>query len=127
MRTAPDPAVVAWLDRQLPHLVWTTSITVFEIQFGLGLLAAGRRKDALLHSFQLLIADRLERRVLAFDAVAAQAAALLQSDRRRKGRSGDLQDALIAGLVLAADATLVTRNTRHFADLNVPVINPWTA
>jgi predicted nucleic acid-binding protein len=33
---------------------------------------------------------------------------------------------MIAGIVIVADATLATRNVRHFADLIVPVINPWT-
>jgi toxin FitB len=32
---------------------------------------------------------------------------------------------MIAGIVRANHATLATRNTRHFADLAVPVINPW--
>jgi predicted nucleic acid-binding protein len=34
---------------------------------------------------------------------------------------------MIAGIVLAHHATLATRNTSHFEDLAVPVINPWTA
>ena len=29
------------------------------------------------------------------------------------------------GIVLACQATLATRNTSHFEDLSVPVINPW--
>jgi len=28
-------------------------------------------------------------------------------------------------IVLACQATLATRNTSHFEDLSVPVINPW--
>ena len=31
---------------------------------------------------------------------------------------------MIAGIVLACHATLSTRNTRHFDDVSVPVINP---
>jgi predicted nucleic acid-binding protein len=34
---------------------------------------------------------------------------------------------MIAGMVLANHATLATRNTRHFTDLAVPVIDPWAA
>jgi predicted nucleic acid-binding protein len=33
---------------------------------------------------------------------------------------------MIAGIVLAQRATLATRNTAHFADLAVSVVNPWT-
>ncbi|HUI43673.1 MAG TPA: hypothetical protein VL523_17055 [Terriglobia bacterium] len=45
--------------------------------------------------------------------------------RHRQGRPGDLRDTTIAGIVLASHATLATRNTSHFADLKVAVVNPW--
>jgi predicted nucleic acid-binding protein len=32
---------------------------------------------------------------------------------------------MIAGIVLANRATLATRNTQHFEDLPLTVINPW--
>jgi hypothetical protein len=32
---------------------------------------------------------------------------------------------MIAGIAIARRATLATRNTRHFADLPVSVVNPW--
>jgi predicted nucleic acid-binding protein len=34
---------------------------------------------------------------------------------------------MIAGIVLACHATLATRNTSHFEDLSVPVVNPWAS
>ena len=45
--------------------------------------------------------------------------------RRQRGRPGELRDTMIAGIAIARRATLATRNTRHFADLPVPVVNPW--
>ena len=39
----------------------------------------------------------------------------------------ELRDTMIAGIVLAHHATLATRNTVHFEDLSVPVVNPWTS
>ena len=45
MRQDADPVAVEWLDRQPRELIWTTAITVFEIRFGLELLAPGRRGD----------------------------------------------------------------------------------
>jgi predicted nucleic acid-binding protein len=44
MQREPEPTVVAWLDRQPSESVWTTVITVFEIRFGIALLAPGRRR-----------------------------------------------------------------------------------
>jgi toxin FitB len=105
MRQVPDAKAVAWLDGQSRTSVWTTSITILEIRFGL----------------------QLERRIAAFDEEAADQAADLMSVRQRKGRTVELRDTMIAGIVLARHATLATRNLAHFEDLSVPIINPWTA
>jgi predicted nucleic acid-binding protein len=126
MRTTPDASVVAWLDRQPAESVWITSITVFETRLGLALLAQGRRRHALEAAFARLLEDDLENRVLDFDVAAAAAAALLAADRQKAGRPADMRDTLIAGIALARRATLATRNVRHFADLKVPVVDPWT-
>lgn len=125
MRTAPDEAVVAWLDRQAADSIWLTSITVFEVRFGLAVLPAGRRRQALEAAFVRVLEEDLERRVLEFDGAAAEAAAVLAAGRQRAGRPVDLRDTLIAGGVVARRATLATRNTRHFADVKVPVVDPW--
>lgn len=127
MRTAPDPAVVAWLDRQPAESVWITSITVFEARLGLALLPDGRRRRALEAAFSRLVEDDLENRVLDFDTAAATSAASLAVERQRAGHPADMRDAQIAGIVSARRATLATRNVRHFADLKVPVVDPWTA
>ena len=126
MWTAPDPPVVNWLDRQPAESVWITSITVFEARLGLALLPQGRRRRALEAAFARLLEDDLENRVLDFDAAAAASAALLAADRHRAGRPTDMRDTQLAGIALARHATLATRNVRHFADLKVPVVDPWT-
>jgi toxin FitB len=127
MRTAPDEAVVAWLDRQPAESIWITSITVFEARFGLALLRGGRRRRALEAAFTGLVDEELENRVLDFDVAAARVAAPLAAERQRAGRPVDMRDTQIAGIALARRATLATRNVRHFADLKVPVVDPWTA
>jgi hypothetical protein len=38
-----------------------------------------------------------------------------------------MRDTQIAGIAVARHATLATRHVRHFADLKVPVVDPWTA
>jgi predicted nucleic acid-binding protein len=126
MRSAPELAVVAWLDRQAADSLWITSITVFEARFGLALLPPGRRRRALERAFTLLVEEDLENRVLDFDTAAATAAAGLAGARQQAGRPVEMRDTQIAGIALARRATLATRNVRHFADLAVPVVDPWT-
>ncbi len=124
MRQEPDQHVVVWLDRQPRTSVWTTSVTVLEIRFGVQILVAGKRRSLLTEAFEELLA-RLGQRVVTFDIAAAVAASDLMAARHRKGRPVDLRDTMIAGIVLAQHATLVTRNTAHFEDTAIPLINPW--
>ena len=125
MRQAADKNVIAWLDKQPRTSIWTTSVTILEIQFGLQILPAGKRRSRLIEAFETVRMDELGRRVAPFDTVAAQHASELMSSRHKKGRPVELRDTMIAGIVLACHATLATRNTPHFEDLSVPVINPW--
>ncbi|MGD8817775.1 MAG: type II toxin-antitoxin system VapC family toxin [Acidobacteriota bacterium] len=126
MQREADPAVVAWLDGLPSESVWTTSITVFEVRFGLQLLATGRRRQQLEEAFAQALEEELEGRVLPFDQVAAEAAALIAAERRSEGRTIEIRDAEIAGIVVARRATLATRNTRHFEGLALELINPWS-
>ena len=127
MRTSPDLAVVAWLDRQPADSIWITSVTVFETRFGLALLPQGKKRVGLERAFEQVVVDDLANRVLDFDSVAAAAAARLAADRQRAGRTVDLRDTLIAGIAQARRATIATRNTTHFEGLDVLVVDPWKA
>lgn len=127
MRRAPERDVVHWLDQQPRTSIWTTSITVLEIHFGLQLVAAGRRRAELLSAFEALLADKIGGRIAPFDNAGAEQAAGLMAKQHKQGRPGDLRDTIVAGIAVAHRATLATRNVAHFADLPVPVVNPWAA
>lgn len=126
MQQRPDAEVIRWLDRQPRTSVWTTSITVFEIRFGLQVMATGKRRSLLMVAFDRLLNELIERRIAYFDSAAAEQAADLMAARQRKGRSGELRDTMIAGIALASHASLATRNVPHFEDIASSVINPWS-
>src|SRR6266849_808892 len=126
MLQTPDESVVAWLDKQSRTSVWTTSITVLEIRFGLQIMSVGKRRSTLIYAFEVLL-EKIGHRVVPFDVAAAQQSADLMTSRHKNGWPGDLRDTMIAGIVLAQRATLATRNTTHFEDISAPLINPWTA
>jgi hypothetical protein len=125
MQVSPDRAVIEWLDQQPRTSVWICSVTVLEIRYGLQILAPGRRRSALTALFENLVERSIEGRIAPFDGEAAERAGELMAIRHRNGRPGDLRDTMIAGIVLARRATLATRNTAHFEDLDVTVVNPW--
>ena len=127
MRLPADQKVVEWLDKQPRTSIWTTSITILEIRYGLQILPAGKRRSALIQIFERVLVDEIKSRVAPFDTVAAQHAGDLMAVRHGKGRPGELRDTMIAGIVLASHARLATRNTSHFEDLSVPIVNPWAS
>src|SRR5437879_13462536 len=85
MRQIPDRRVIDWLDGQPRTSIWTTSVTILEVQFGLQIMAAGKRRSLLMQAFGGLL-EKIEQRVAAFDAPAAQQAADLMLTRHKKGR-----------------------------------------
>jgi toxin FitB len=125
MRDAPDAMVTGWLDRQPAESIWITSLTLFEVRFGLALLPPERKRRALEAAFDRLLDEDLEQRIVDVDPSAAAAAATLAPARQAAGRPVDVRDTLIGGIALAQRATLATWNVRHFADFDVPVVNPW--
>jgi predicted nucleic acid-binding protein len=74
MRAAVERTVERF-DAQPPESVWTTTITMFEIRFGLALLAPGRRRDRLYNAFDRAIDEILGGRVLPFHRTGAERAA----------------------------------------------------
>lgn len=124
MRCTPEQKVLDWLDQQPRTSIWTTSVTVLEVKFGLQILAAGRRRSVLTAAFDELLV-RMGQRIAAFDVEAASHASDLMASRHRKGRPGDLRDTMVAGIVLAQHATLATRNMVHFEDASIPLVDPW--
>jgi predicted nucleic acid-binding protein len=125
MQRQPDPAVMAWLNEQPAERIWITSITVFEARYGIEVLADSQRKTELTQRFEALLQRDLENRIAVFDPRAAACAAPLAAARKARGRPVDVRDTLIAGIAIAHNATLATRNLKHFEDLPTPVVSPW--
>ncbi len=125
MQPNPDPAVSHWLDGQLDRLVWTSSITLFEIQFGIAAMARGKKRERLENAFQQVIQIELEGRILSFDEHAALEAGGIAARLRALDRPIEARDTMIAGVVAAQGGELATRNVKHFEATGVPLINPW--
>lgn len=126
MQSEADPVVVAWLDSQPPESIWTTSITVFEVRFGLEILASGRQRRLLEEAFSKVLEEDFEGRVVPFDEGAGQSAGRIAAEQRRLGRSIEIRDVQIAGIAAARKAVIATRNVRHFQGLGPELIDPWS-
>jgi len=127
MRPGHHDVVVGWLDRHRRSTVWTTVITLMEIRHGLEFLDAGHRRRLLEDAFRSAIEIDLRCSVLPFTAHAADLAGEVGAARQKSGQNIDRNDTMIVGIVLSVQATLATRNTRHFDDLPLSLVDPWSA
>jgi hypothetical protein len=124
MLRSPNPRIVAWLNRQPRMSIWTTSVTIFEVLFGLHSMAVGNRRGVLSERFEEFLAQ-INQQIIPFDADAAQHASVLMASRKSQGRPREFRDTMIAGIVLAHNATLATRNVSHFGDIPGRLVDPW--
>lgn len=85
----------------------TTVITCFELLSG---LRQGSHGDRVRH----LVATMP---IISLDQEAATRAALIRQDLVQKGRAIGMADSLIAGIALANNLPLLTRNRKHFESI----------
>lgn len=126
MRPSPSPVVTAWVRARGAAEMFTTSITLAEVRYGIERLPNGRRKDVLRAAAEDVF-SRFADHVLPFDASAAVDYAEVVSARERAGAPIDGFDAQIAAICRARGATLATRNVNDFRGVGVEVTDPWEA
>jgi len=124
MRAEPEPAVLSWLQRRSGDGLYTTTVTVAEIRYGIAQLPEGRRREAL-HLAANEIFAAFPRQVLVFDLAAANSYADVVTARELLGNPIDGFDAQIAAICRARMAALATRNTKDFTDTGIALVNPW--
>jgi predicted nucleic acid-binding protein len=98
MRPAPEAGVVAWIGRQPPASLFTTTLTQAEVLYGVGLLTEGRRKRALEEAASGLFDEDLAGKLLPFDVAATHACAAIAVARRQAREPLSQFDAQIVGI-----------------------------
>lgn len=120
-RRKAESAVVGWLRGQDAEALFISVLTVGEITVGVNSLArrdpvaAGRRRNWFAG-----VRRSYGERVLSVTEPITEAWGRLHALRPLP-----IIDGLLAATALVHDLTVVTRNERDFADLGVPVLNPW--
>jgi toxin FitB len=126
MRAAPSPAVLSWVNSQAAYDLYISAITRAEIELGIALLPAGKRRTNLAAQAKAMFNEDFAGRCLPFEDDSAPAYAALVAARTRQGQPISVEDAQIAAIGLCNRKTLVTRNTADFANIQgLEVLNPW--
>jgi predicted nucleic acid-binding protein len=125
MKADPLPAVFAWAASHPPAELFTSTITMAEVLYGIEILPHGKRRDQLHREAESIFLDDFAGRVLAFDEASARMFAVVAAQRRAQGRPIEESDAQIAAIVRVNHGTLVTRNTDDFEGCGIQLVNPW--
>ena len=127
LRPSPSPQVEAWLSALDGKQVYFTAIGEAELRYGVSIMPAGSRRDALSKAVDGMLSEDFHGRILPFDRAAARAYAAIATERRAAGRPISQFDCQICAIARAHAAIVATRNTADFTDCGVALVNPWDA
>jgi predicted nucleic acid-binding protein len=129
--TAPTKAVtrsqlIQWMDSHSADLL-LSAVTIAEIADGVAKSRreGAKRKAADLSAWLRTVLHLYGDRVLAFDAATAEVAGALSDLARSRGRAPGFADVAIAATARHHGLTILSRNARHFAAMDIAVIDPF--
>ena len=122
-KPAADPKVVEWLAANRA-LLWMPTNVLAELHYGVEKLFHSRKRQAL-ENWLLKLRRSFEDRILVFDERAAIAHGKLRAHLRKIGKTMDAPDSFLAAVALSTGTPVATRNTKHFEQTGVELVNPW--
>jgi tRNA(fMet)-specific endonuclease VapC len=122
LKAVPDASVLAHLD-QHAGAVATASTVWHELLFGVSLLPKGRPRSTAERYLQNVIAPNIP--VLGYDTAAASWHAQERARLSLLGRTPPFVDGQIAAIAAVNGLTLVTHNTRDFAEFRELSLASW--
>jgi predicted nucleic acid-binding protein len=122
MRAAANPNVARFVATLATPLV---SVAVFhELGYGVDLLPEGARKTRMQARIGGLKVH-FEDCTVPIDSEIARLSGTLRATAELRGGELAPMDSLIAACAMSRSARLATRNTRHFKNLGLDLVNPW--
>ena len=121
-RKTPDEQVVNWVNSRPATSLYLSVLTLGELRKGIESLADAKRRlklaDWLETELPLFFAGRI---ISIDDGVAHRWGRLLA----HAGRTLPAIDSLLGATAAHHGLTMVTRNSKDFANLGLEVLNPW--
>ncbi|UWQ77425.1 MULTISPECIES: type II toxin-antitoxin system VapC family toxin [Roseobacteraceae] len=125
MKAQPNPNVVEWLNEQHEEALFTTTVNIMELRFGIEKLPDGKRKLGLWSALDFTLSRLIGPRVFPLDLAAAEEAARIAAMNEAAGKKTGTADGLIAAIAKSRGFAVATRDVGPFKDSGVEVINPW--
>jgi toxin FitB len=121
----PDAKVAQWLQEHPVDVCYLSVLTIGEIQFGIARLPPSPRRSELADWLNHQLFSEFRSRIIPFDLTVALAWGEIVAVSERRRIALPTVDAQIGATSKAHELTLVTRNTHHFTDMGVDLVDPW--
>jgi len=118
----PDPKVVSFLRDKSFSI---SSIVFDELAYGTYRLDHQNKNRARYIEFIESIKTSYEDCIMPVSTKIAELSGRLRAAEGQRGRTLSIVDALIAATAMHGGMILVTRNTKDFAQLAIPLLNPF--
>ena len=125
IKLRPDLRVARWLDQQASGTLYLSVVTVGELRRGFVMAPDPKRRARLEHWLENDIFGWFSQRILPVTREIADRWGEIDGVCQQIGTPANTADGLIAATALIHNLTVVTRNVRDFANLGVPLFNPW--
>ena len=118
--------LIEWMDHHSSDL-FLSAISVTEIADGIAKAKreGANRKASQLSAWLRTVLHLYGARILPFDSATAEIAGALSDLARGRGHSPGFADIAIAATARQHDLTILSRNERHFASMEVGGIDPF--
>lgn len=123
----PEPRLVDWIGRQIPSDLFLSSISLGELVRRVRRMKDRASRDLFQRWIDHDLAAQFSGRILPFDREAAVIWGGIMGDGDRTGHPRPMADAQIAAVARRHGLTLVTRNIRDFAGMEVETFDPWAS
>jgi toxin FitB len=111
-KPTPSEAVLNWFAVTPNEQIYISAVTLCEIELGLSLMPAGKRRDALRAASKGLVENEFGNRCLSLDARCAPIYGQLAAQQQLRGRASGAEDAMIAAIApINSSLSLATPKT----------------
>lgn len=126
-RPKPHQRVVDFVASQPLESLFTSTVVIAEIRFGIELVLDPHRRSELHDWLTHKLRPLFDQRICAVSEDVMLKWRLLVEEGRKTGHTFSQPDLIIAATAFEHGLTIVTRNTADYEKARVPVLNPWLA
>lgn len=123
-KPSPNPGVVEAIQAIPDASLFLSVLTLGEIAKGIGLMAAGKKRDGLA-SWLAALETQFSDRLLSLDVETAKLWGELTARAQKKGVIIPAADGLLAATALRHGLHVMTRNESDFNASGARILNPW--